>query len=128
MRLLRGSAWLGGLALALSLTSPIAARAGFPSPVVTYPDGGLVFAIGQPITIEWAGGDPEGTVAIDLIDVNMYQVVASVTPESQNSGRIEWALPTTLVCGRTYQFYIQDTQPAWTYGQPFKVECPPQSR
>jgi len=44
-------------------------------------------------------------VAIDLIDVNMYQVVASVTPESQNSGSIEWALPTTLVCGRTYQFY-----------------------
>ena len=130
MQLPRRSAWLCGVfALAMSFTCyPTAAQADFPSLQITYPADGLVFSVGQPVTIQWTGGDPEGSVIVDLIDMSIYQVVVVVAPDAPNNGRIDWAFPPSLVCGHTYEFYIQDAQPAWVYGQPFTVECPLPSR
>jgi hypothetical protein len=126
----RGHAWrFGFLVLAVSLAfsptpaSSAAARADFPPPVVESLTDGLVIAEGEPITIDWTGGDPEGSVSIELVDVDIYQVVSSVTPNTPNHGSIDWTFPADLPCGHTYEFYIQDTQPKWTYGQPFTVEC-----
>jgi len=97
-----------------------------PRPVVTYPPDASddpAFAVGEPITILWSGGDPKGSVFIDLIDVEANKAVSSVTVETANDGRLDWAFPSDLPCGRTYQFYIQDSQPKWSYGEPFTVAC-----
>ncbi len=126
----RRHAWrFGLLALAISLTFySTAAPADFPQPVVEYQSDGPVVAAGEPITILWAGGDPRGSVSIELIDVDMNQVVSSVTRDTPNEGSTDWAFPSNLACGHTYAFYIQDTQPKWTYGQPFTVACEVPSR
>jgi hypothetical protein len=114
----------GLLALAMLLTCySIASPADFPALEVTYPSEGLVFSVGQPITIHWTGGDPEGSVSISLIDVNFNQVASGVTPDTPNDGSIEWTLPSNLFCGHTYEFYVQDARPAWSYGRPFTVAC-----
>jgi hypothetical protein len=39
------------------------------------------------------------------------------------SGSFDWAFPSDLPCGRFYKFYIEDTQPKWSYGWPFTVAC-----
>lgn len=134
MQLSRGHVWrFCVLTLAISLTFystaySAAARTDLPQPVVEYPSDGLVVAPGEPITILWTGGDPEGSVRIDLIDVDINQVVSNVTPDTPNQGSIDWTFPSNLPCEHTYEFYIQDAQPKWTYGQPFTVACVVPSR
>jgi Ser-Thr-rich glycosyl-phosphatidyl-inositol-anchored membrane family len=94
--------------------------------VVTYPPDPSeepVFTVGEPVTILWSGGDLKRPVMIDLIDVEANRAAASVTAETPNDGSIDWAFPSDLPCGRTYQFYIQDSQPKWAYGEPFTVAC-----
>ena len=109
--------------MGISFAFSTAARADSPTPEVTYPSDGPVFSIGQPITILWTGGTPEGSVSVDLIDDTFYQVVSNVTPDTPNDGNLDWTVPANLICGHTYRFYIQDKQPKWSYGHPFTVEC-----
>jgi len=125
MQFSRERGWpCGPLLLAMLFAlSPTGARADFPGPVVEYVSDDPELVVGQPITVLWTSGDPEGSVMIDLIDINLNQVVSNVTPAAPNLGRIDWTFPSNLSCEHTYLFYIQDKQPKWTYGQPFTVVC-----
>lgn len=102
----------GALMVAMSITCfPIAAGADSERLEITYPPDGMSFSAGQPITIHWTDG--QGSVSVHLIDVDANQVVSIVTPDTENDGTVDWDLPSTLACDRTYTFYVQDAQPTW---------------
>ena len=120
-----------GFALSLVLqTLSFSAEAQVPF-ALTSPPAGSVVVPGQPVTIQWTGGDPGWLVDITLIDLSLGQVVAGVAANVPNAGSFTWTLPVTLPfglksCGRTLQFFVRNTQQtSWIYGPQFTtVPCP----
>jgi hypothetical protein len=133
MQRVRTYAWLCGLpvfAMCLTVYSAAALAAEDGPPVVTYESAGPVVTVGEQITVFWETADPRGPVRIDLIDAEAFQVVMVVGPDSPNresdtpyEGSMDWTFPSDLACDHSYQFYIEDARPAWTYGPPFSVAC-----
>jgi|GEM_PF-4757816 len=92
---------------------------------ITSPPQGATFSAGQPVTIQWTGGDPDWTVNIQLIDYNYYQVVKGLGT-GPNSGSRTWTFPSDLTCGHVIGFYIENVQrTSWTYGPNYTFVCPP---
>jgi hypothetical protein len=97
---------------------------------ITAPSNGSVFSLGQPVTIQWTGGDPEWSVNIYLIDVTRWTATGSTAMNIPNSGSFDGMFPTVLPeylggpCGHTYQFYVENVQRTmWTYGPYFTFSC-----
>lgn len=110
--------FIAGLATALAY-SPLQ---------ITTPPAGAILTAGEPVTVEWTGGDPSWSVDVTLIDVDAWTVVAYAAANVPNSGTVTWTIPTSLAfggpCNRTYQFYVQEvSQLAWRYGPHFTVVC-----
>jgi hypothetical protein len=125
---------MGVMRFAALLLLPIVvqpAGAQWPPLSVTAPAAGAVAIPGQPVTIQWTGGDPAWTISVALIDTSLFQVVDVATPGVPNAGAVTWTLPVTLpfglqACGRTFQFYVQNVPTTqWAYGPLFTTPpCP----
>lgn len=104
-----------------------------PAPLaLTSPAAGSTVSAGQPVTIEWTGGDPSWAIDVLLIQVPPFEIAAFVVESVPNDGTFSWTFPTALPyhgspCGNTFQFYVQEhsTPISWTYGPVFTVVCPP---
>jgi len=76
------------------------------SVVMTFPNGGEEFEIGQNITIQWSSTQNQN----DAIKLSLYkggsesQVIAAQTT---NDGAFEWTVPLSLETGTDYQLYIE---------------------
>lgn len=96
---------------------------------LTYPAAGALVVPGQPVTVQWTGGDPSWSVDVQLLDAALNQVVATV-PGLPNNGSLAWTFPTMTgalkTCGRTYRFYVQNAEiTSWAYGEFFTTPvCP----
>ena len=120
---LSARALLVAFALLMLGSAPVQAQPGF---VLWTPASGALVPVGQPVTINWTGGDPSWNVVIQLIDVATFSVSEGIGPVP-NTGTFVWS-PTTLssggACGRTYQFYVENSpRTQWTYGHAFTAFC-----
>ncbi len=110
------------------LTAPTLAESEYSWFEITAPIEGSAFALGQPVTIQWTGGDPSWTVDVQLCDVTMWTVAAQAAWSVPNNGSFEWTFPTAMPeylggpDGHVYQFYVQNVQRTmWTYGPCFTI-------
>ena len=74
--------------------------------VITFPNGGEQFQIGQDITIQWSSTRNQN----DAVKLALYkngsesQVIAAQTT---NDGQFDWSIPLSLETGSKYQIYIE---------------------
>jgi len=95
-----------------------------PGFVVTSPIASSVFYPGQGITITWTGGDPTWNVDLTFADVDLNAAIVAPALNIPNSGNFPWNFPSTVNCGHTYEFYVQNVQrTSWAYGPHFSFVC-----
>jgi hypothetical protein len=112
-----------------TLSFSVGAQAPF---AVTSPAEGSVVVPGQPVTVQWTGGDSAWLVDVQLVDWSINQVVAGVAASVPNTGSLTWTIPVTLpfglkACGRTSMaFAVTNVQrTSWAYGPVFSTApCP----
>jgi hypothetical protein len=76
------------------------------SVVITYPNGGEEFQVGQEVNIQWSSTRNQN----DAVKLSLYkggeeiQIIASQT---SNDGTFDWSMPLSIETGADYQIYIE---------------------
>ncbi len=92
---------------------------------IVSPQDGQEFTANSVAQVRWVGGDSSWRMRLSIIDLTRWAVVDNSLLENEdNDGAAALPLPATLICGRTYQFYIEEMgKSVWTYGPKFTVRC-----
>ena len=74
--------------------------------ILTYPNGGEQFELGQEITIQWSSTRNQN----DAIKLDLYsseEFLQTIANQTTNDGQFTWTIPLSLDTGSNYKIYIE---------------------